>query len=75
MLLSGGRSSFYVPLPLPSLSPGSTPLGCYKKLIEYYKNGELSFQYVKTFNMDEYVGRSLLFLIVALSICSDTSAL
>uniref|UniRef100_A0A669EVX2 Glucosamine-6-phosphate deaminase 1 n=2 Tax=Oreochromis TaxID=8139 RepID=A0A669EVX2_ORENI len=34
----------------------STPLGCYKKLIEYYKNGALSFQYVKTFNMDEYVG-------------------
>ncbi|PNI71715.1 GNPDA1 isoform 7, partial [Pan troglodytes] len=36
--------------------PGSTPLGCYKKLIEYYKNGDLSFKYVKTFNMDEYVG-------------------
>ena len=35
---------------------GSTPLGCYQKLIEYYKNGDLSFQYVKTFNMDEYVG-------------------
>ncbi|KAF3838199.1 hypothetical protein F7725_009967 [Dissostichus mawsoni] len=31
------------------------PLGCYKKLIEYYKTGEISFQYVKTFNMDEYV--------------------
>lgn len=38
---------------------GSTPLGCYKKLIEYYKNGDLSFKYVKTFNMDEYVGESL----------------
>lgn len=38
------------------LPTGSTPLGCYKKLIEYYKNGEVSFQYVKTFNMDEYVG-------------------
>lgn len=37
---------------------GSTPLGCYKKLIEYYKNGDLSFKYVKTFNMDEYVGES-----------------
>ncbi|KAL6082446.1 hypothetical protein STEG23_013666 [Scotinomys teguina] len=35
---------------------GSTPLGCYKKLIEYHKNGNLSFKYVKTFNMDEYVG-------------------
>uniref|UniRef100_A0A671K9J0 Glucosamine-6-phosphate isomerase n=1 Tax=Sinocyclocheilus anshuiensis TaxID=1608454 RepID=A0A671K9J0_9TELE len=33
-----------------------TPLGCYRKLIEYHKNGDLSFKYVKTFNMDEYVG-------------------
>ena len=39
------------------ISVGSTPLGCYKKLIEYFKNGEISFQYVKTFNMDEYVGK------------------
>ncbi|CAJ0940114.1 unnamed protein product [Ranitomeya imitator] len=38
------------------LLPGSTPLGCYKKLIEYHKRGDLSFKYVKTFNMDEYVG-------------------
>lgn len=37
---------------------GSTPLGCYQKLIEYYKNGDLSFKYVETFNMDEYVGES-----------------
>lgn len=40
---------------------GSTPIGCYKKLIEYYKNGDLSFKYVKTFNMDEYVGESVSF--------------
>lgn len=43
---------------------GSTPLGCYKKLIEYYKNGDLSFKYVKTFNMDEYVGESLSFTVL-----------
>lgn len=43
------------------LSSGSTPMGCYKKLIEYYKMGQISFQYVKTFNMDEYVGKSLSF--------------
>ncbi|XP_051869881.1 glucosamine-6-phosphate isomerase 1-like isoform X2 [Pristis pectinata] len=42
----------YFTLGLPT---GSTPLGSYKKLIEYYKNGDLSFRYVKTFNMDEYV--------------------
>ena len=35
---------------------GSTPLGMYKKLIEFHKAGEISFKYVKTFNMDEYVG-------------------
>lgn len=35
---------------------GSTPYGCYKKLIEFHKSGDLSFKYVKTFNMDEYVG-------------------
>lgn len=39
------------------LFAGSTPLGCYRKLIEYHKNGDLSFKYVKTFNMDEYVGK------------------
>ncbi|KAF6371775.1 glucosamine-6-phosphate deaminase 2 [Rhinolophus ferrumequinum] len=42
----------YFTLGLPT---GSTPLGCYKKLIEYHKNGDISFKYVKTFNMDEYV--------------------
>nr|XP_006003468.1 PREDICTED: glucosamine-6-phosphate isomerase 2 isoform X3 [Latimeria chalumnae] len=45
----------YFTLGLPT---GSTPMGCYKKLIEYYKSGDLSFKYVKTFNMDEYVGLS-----------------
>jgi glucosamine-6-phosphate deaminase len=38
------------------LPTGSTPLSTYKKLIEFHKKGELSFKYVKTFNMDEYVG-------------------
>lgn len=38
------------------LPTGSTPLGTYKKLIEMVKNKELSFKYVVTFNMDEYVG-------------------
>lgn len=37
------------------LPTGSTPLGTYKKLIEFYESGALSFKYVKTFNMDEYV--------------------
>jgi len=38
------------------LLSGSTPYGCYQKLIEYHKSGDISFKHVKTFNMDEYVG-------------------
>lgn len=32
----------------------------YKKLIEFFKAGKVSFKYVKSFNMDEYVGRFLM---------------
>jgi len=38
------------------LPTGSTPVPTYKKLIEFYKKGQLSFKHVVTFNMDEYVG-------------------
>lgn len=38
------------------LPTGSSPIGVYKKLIEFYQQGELSFEHVITFNMDEYVG-------------------
>lgn len=38
------------------LPTGSTPLPMYKRLVEFHKAGKLSFRYVKTFNMDEYVG-------------------
>ena len=38
------------------LPTGSTPLGIYKKLIELYQSGTVSFRNVVTFNMDEYVG-------------------
>lgn len=34
---------------------GSSPLGLYKELIKKYEAGEISFQNVVTFNMDEYV--------------------
>lgn len=36
------------------LATGSSPVGMYKKLIEGYKNNEVSFLNVKTFNLDEY---------------------
>ncbi len=38
------------------LPTGSTPIPVYQRLIEFYKNKEMSFQDVQTFNMDEYVG-------------------
>ncbi|KAH6616949.1 hypothetical protein F5144DRAFT_378465 [Chaetomium tenue] len=38
------------------LPTGSTPLGVYKSLVEKYKAGEVSFENVVTFNMDEYIG-------------------
>lgn len=52
-----GPSRYFV-MGLPT---GGTPLGMYKKLIEFYKAGKVSFKYVKTFNMDEYVGEDVLF--------------
>ncbi|KAL1842246.1 hypothetical protein VTJ49DRAFT_5724 [Mycothermus thermophilus] len=38
------------------LPTGSTPLGVYQILVEKYKAGEVSFENVVTFNMDEYIG-------------------
>ncbi len=38
------------------LPTGSTPLKTYKELINRYNAGDVSFQNVVTFNMDEYVG-------------------
>jgi len=38
------------------LPTGGTPLGMYKNLVKAYKSEKVSFKYVKTFNMDEYVG-------------------
>lgn len=38
------------------LPTGSTPLQMYKRLIQFYKDGIISFKNVITFNMDEYVG-------------------
>ncbi|WP_251448109.1 glucosamine-6-phosphate deaminase [Vermiculatibacterium agrestimuris] len=38
------------------LATGSTPIGTYRQLIEWYKKGDLSFAEVHTVNLDEYVG-------------------
>ncbi|MBS5037007.1 MAG: glucosamine-6-phosphate deaminase [Fusobacterium sp.] len=38
------------------LPTGGTPVNMYKRLVQFYKDGILSFENVVTFNMDEYVG-------------------
>lgn len=38
------------------LATGSSPVGTYKQLIEWYEKGDLDFSRVKTANLDEYRG-------------------
>lgn len=38
------------------LATGSTPIGAYKQLVEWYEKGDLDFSEVKTVNLDEYKG-------------------
>lgn len=40
------------------LATGSTPIGTYDQLIEWYKKGDLDFSEVTTINLDEYKGLS-----------------
>jgi glucosamine-6-phosphate deaminase len=38
------------------LPTGSTPIGTYQHLVQFHKQGKVSFKNVVTFNMDEYIG-------------------
>ena len=38
------------------MATGSTPLGLYQELVRMYRQGQLDFSRVMTFNLDEYVG-------------------
>lgn len=38
------------------LATGSSPVGTYRQLIEWYKKGDLDFAAVRTVNLDEYKG-------------------
>ncbi|MBS5283635.1 MAG: glucosamine-6-phosphate deaminase [Clostridiales bacterium] len=38
------------------LATGSSPIGTYKQLIEWYEKGDLDFSQVKSVNLDEYKG-------------------
>ena len=40
------------------LATGSTPIGVYRQLIDWYKKGDLDFSEVTTVNLDEYRGVS-----------------
>ena len=38
------------------LATGSSPIGTYDQLIEWYQKGDLDFSKVSTINLDEYLG-------------------
>lgn len=40
------------------LATGSTPIGTYEQLVEWYKKGDLDFSQVTSVNLDEYKGLS-----------------
>lgn len=40
------------------LATGSTPIGAYEQLVEWYRKGDLDFSEVTTINLDEYKGIS-----------------
>lgn len=44
------------PSPVLGLATGSTPIGAYSLLANFFRQKKLSFQKVKTVNLDEYVG-------------------
>ena len=48
---AGNNHPFVLGLPT-----GSTPLATYQELVRHHQEGNVSFQNVVTFNMDEYVG-------------------
>jgi len=38
------------------LATGSTPIGMYRQLVEWYEKGDIDFSQVHTVNLDEYLG-------------------
>ena len=38
------------------LATGSTPIGTYDQLVDWYKKGDLDFSKITTVNLDEYKG-------------------
>lgn len=48
------------PASILGLATGGSPVGTYKLLVEAYQKGEIDFKQVKTYNLDEYCGISIL---------------
>ena len=40
------------------LATGSTPVGAYEQLVEWYNKGDIDFSQVTSVNLDEYKGLS-----------------
>ena len=38
------------------LATGTSPIGTYRQLVEWYQKGDLDFSEIKTVNLDEYCG-------------------
>ena len=51
------------------LATGSSPIGTYKQLIEWYNKGDLDFSNVKTVNLDEYKGLTKITIRVTIILC------
>ena len=51
-------TGYYEPNCVLGLATGSTPIGLYKQLVEWYNKGDLDFSEVMTVNLDEYKGLS-----------------
>ncbi|MGM9618866.1 MAG: glucosamine-6-phosphate deaminase [Oscillospiraceae bacterium] len=48
----------YKPNCVLGLATGSTPIGTYQQLIDWYRKGDLSFAETRSVNLDEYIGLS-----------------
>ena len=51
------------------LATGSTPIGTYKQLIEWYNKGDLDFSEVTSVNLDEYKGLDMIMIRATIISC------
>ena len=50
------------------LATGSTPIGTYDQLVDWYNKGDVDFSQVRTVNLDEYRGLTRAIIISCISI-------